>query len=68
MLPAVSTPYWAKATSEESGETIHWIDSMIIWSLTVLKFEFRFRTILLLGVRALDDSDPPMVGCLLELF
>jgi hypothetical protein len=33
----------------------------------VLKFEFRFRTILVLGVWALDASEPLMVGYLLEL-
>jgi hypothetical protein len=68
MLPATSTPCWAKAMSGESTGTIHWIDSMIVWSLTILKFGFRFQIILLLGVRALDASDPPIVGYLLELF
>jgi hypothetical protein len=34
----------------------------------VLKSEFRFQTILLLGVRASDASDPPMAGYLLKLF
>jgi hypothetical protein len=54
--------------SGESGGTIRYIDSMIVWSLTELKFGFRFRTILLLAVRASDASDPPKVGYLLELF
>jgi hypothetical protein len=34
----------------------------------VLKTEFGFQTILLMGVRASDASDPSMVGYLLELF
>jgi hypothetical protein len=34
----------------------------------VLKFEFRFQTILLVGVLASDVSDPPIVGYFLELF
>jgi hypothetical protein len=49
MLHIASTPCWAKVTSGEFGETIRWIDSMIVWSLTVSKSGFRFRTILLLG-------------------
>jgi hypothetical protein len=68
MLLAASTPCSAKVMSEESGGAIRWIDSMILWSLTVLKSGFRLRTILLLGVRASDASDPPMIGYLLKLF
>jgi hypothetical protein len=68
MLFVASTPYWAKATRGVFGRTIHRINSMIVWSLTVLRSEFRFRTILLLGVYASDASDPLMVGYLLELF
>jgi hypothetical protein len=34
----------------------------------MLKSEFRFQTILLLGVLASYVSDPPIVGYLLELF
>jgi hypothetical protein len=40
---------------------------MMVWSRMVLKSEFRFRTILVLGVWALDASEPLMVGYLLEL-
>jgi hypothetical protein len=49
MLPAASTPCWAKALSRESSGTIHCINSKIIRSLTVLKSGFRFQTTLLLG-------------------
>jgi hypothetical protein len=34
----------------------------------MLKSEFRFRTMLLMGVRALDATYLPMVRYLLELF
>jgi hypothetical protein len=54
--------------SRESGGIIRRIDSIIVWSLTMLKSKFRFRTILLLGVLESDISDPPIVGYLLELF
>jgi hypothetical protein len=65
--PAASAPCWAKATSGESIRTMHWIDSMMVWSCTALKSIFKFWTILLLGVWALDALDPLMVGYLLEL-
>jgi hypothetical protein len=68
MLPAVLNPCWAKATSGESGGTIHCIDSKIVWSRTMLKSGFGFRMMLLLGVLTSDASDPSMVGYLLELF
>jgi hypothetical protein len=42
MLPVASSLYWAKVMSGESSGTIHWIDSMIVWSLIVLKSGFRF--------------------------
>jgi hypothetical protein len=66
--PTTSIPRWAKALSGESCGTIHLIDSMIVWGLMTLNFEFRFRTTLLLGARASDISDPLVVGYLLELF
>jgi hypothetical protein len=47
---------------------MRWIDSVMVWSRTVLKSRLRFQTTLLMGVRALDASDPLMVGYLLELF
>jgi hypothetical protein len=47
---------------------MRWIDSMMVWSHTVLKFGFRFWTNLSLGVRASDAFDLSMVGYLLELF
>jgi hypothetical protein len=65
--PVASTPCWSKATSGESCRTIHWINSMIVWSLTTLKYGLRFQTTLLLGVWASDDLDPLMAGYLLEL-
>jgi hypothetical protein len=52
----------------KAARTIHLIDSMIVSSLTKLKSRFRFQMTLLLEVCALDASDPPMVGYLLELF
>jgi hypothetical protein len=40
---------------------------MIVWSRTALESRFKFWIIPLLGVRASDASDLPMVGYLLEL-
>jgi hypothetical protein len=40
---------------------------MIVWSRVVLKFQLRFQTTRLLGVRALDASDPLIDEYLLEL-
>jgi hypothetical protein len=68
MFLATSTPYWVKATSGESGAIIHCIDSKIVWSCMVLKFGFRFRTMLLLGVLVSDILNLSMLGYLLELF
>jgi hypothetical protein len=61
------TPYWAKATRGVFSRSIHRINSMIVWSLTVLRSEFRFRTILLLGVYASDALDPLMVRVVLRI-
>jgi hypothetical protein len=47
---------------------MHWIDSMMVWSRTTLKSEFRFWANLSLGIRASDTFDLPIVGYLLELF
>jgi hypothetical protein len=46
---------------------MRWIDSMMVWSHTVLNSGFRFWTNLSLGVQASDASDPLIVGYLLEL-
>jgi hypothetical protein len=55
-------PCWAKATSGGSCRTIYWIDSMIVRSLTTLKFGFRSWTNLMLFVRASDALDPIWSG------
>jgi hypothetical protein len=52
----------------EPSSDMHWIDSMMVWSRTTLKSGFRLQVNLLLGVRASDASDLPMIGYLLELF
>jgi hypothetical protein len=41
--------------------------SIIVWTRTALKFEFRFQTKSPLGVRASDIFDLSIVGYLLEL-
>jgi hypothetical protein len=46
---------------------MHWIDSMMVWSRTALKSEFKFQIILSSGLRASDASDLPMVGYWLEV-
>jgi hypothetical protein len=62
-----STPWWAKATNGEYWGTRRWIDSVIVWSQTTLKYGLRFRTTLLLGVHASDASDPLIIGYHLKL-
>jgi hypothetical protein len=49
-------------------EEMCWIDSMMVWRRTMLKSGFRFRTSLLLVVRASDAWDSLIIGYLLELF
>jgi ABC-type histidine transport system ATPase subunit len=61
------SPLLGQSDKQESYGTMCWIDSKMVWSHTTLKSGFRFRIILLLGVRALDALDPLMVGHVLEL-
>jgi hypothetical protein len=46
---------------------MRWMVSTIAWTRTALKSGFNFQTKPPLGVRALNTSDLPMVGYLLEV-
>jgi hypothetical protein len=46
---------------------MRWMISIIVWTRTILKSGFKFRTKLPLGVQASDASDFPMVEYLLEV-
>jgi hypothetical protein len=65
---AASTPCCARRARGEPSGAIRWMVSMIACTRTALKSGFKFQISPVLGVRACEASDLPMVGYLLELW
>jgi hypothetical protein len=65
---AASAPYCAKRARGEPSDAIRWMVSMIACTCTALKSGFKFRISPVLGVRASEALDLPMVGYPLELW
>jgi hypothetical protein len=65
---AASAPYCARRARGEPSGAIRWMVSMIACTRTALKSGFKFRISPVLGVRASEASDLPMVGYPLELW
>jgi hypothetical protein len=65
---AASAPYCARRAREEPSGAIRWMVSMIDCTRTTLKSRFNFQICPVLGVRASEASDLPMVGYPLELW
>jgi hypothetical protein len=64
----VEGPEIPSAVRGEPSGAIRWLVSMIACTRTTLKSEFKFRISHVLGVRASEASDLPMVGYPLELW
>jgi hypothetical protein len=62
-----SAPYCARRARGEPSSAIRWMVSMTACTCTTLKSGFKFRISPVLGVRASEASDLPMLGYPLEL-
>jgi hypothetical protein len=63
-----SAPCCARRVTGEPSGAIRWMVFMIACTCTTLKSRFKFRISPVLGVRASEASDLPMVGYPLELW